>query len=238
MPIFRRTAAVYVDGLNLYRRCLEGKPDLKWLNLLALSQLLLPTHDITTIRYFSSRIRRNEHDTGGPTRQMIYWRALRSLGPIVSIDEGRMVSSKSNAPRWPRTLDEDGKPLLTPVQRIEEKGSDVALGVRMALDAASNLVDIYCLVSSDSDFLPVVTLLRSELKAGTALFSPTDPPPTMLRQAGPVMVKVIRRQTLEQAQFPDVLEDEEGIFTIPHQWKKSGPPREGVRAQQSKRLGE
>ncbi|WP_420366202.1 hypothetical protein AAEP80_05020 [Curtobacterium sp. L3-7] len=37
------TAAVYVDGFNLFRRALRGRGDLEWLDLELLCSHLLPT---------------------------------------------------------------------------------------------------------------------------------------------------------------------------------------------------
>jgi hypothetical protein len=52
-PVRQRTI-VYVDGFNLYYRCLRGTPH-KWLDLLALSRSILrPSNDIVRIRYFTA----------------------------------------------------------------------------------------------------------------------------------------------------------------------------------------
>src|SRR5215208_5891291 len=47
---------IYVDGSNLYFRCLRSTP-CKWLDLAKLSQLLLPHNTINQIKYFTSNIK-------------------------------------------------------------------------------------------------------------------------------------------------------------------------------------
>src|SRR5215208_921310 len=47
---------IYVDGSNLYFRCLRSTP-CKWLDLAKLSQLLLSHNTINQIKYFTSNIK-------------------------------------------------------------------------------------------------------------------------------------------------------------------------------------
>ena len=54
---------MYVDGINLYYGALQGTP-YKWLDLRALSRLLLPRDRVNRIRYFTARVA-TPHD---PTR--------------------------------------------------------------------------------------------------------------------------------------------------------------------------
>jgi len=61
-------ANVYVDGFNLYYRCLKGTP-YKWLNLLTLCQLSFPQHQINRIRYFTARVKRTVADRQKAQRQ-------------------------------------------------------------------------------------------------------------------------------------------------------------------------
>jgi hypothetical protein len=49
------TANVYIDGFNLFYRCLKGTP-YKWLDVARLSEHLLPKGTIVNrIRYFTAR---------------------------------------------------------------------------------------------------------------------------------------------------------------------------------------
>lgn len=228
MGVSKKTAIVYVDGLNLYRQRLVSDPQFKWLDLLALARLLLPTHEIIGIRYFSARIKPPLLDPQAPSRQVLYWRALATLGKLLTFHEGKMRVDTRWLPIVPLEVGWDGQLVKVRVQKIEEKGSDVALATYMTLDASRRSADLYVLVSSDSDFAPTLTLLREDLGAGTALLSPVETPSRSLLGARPHIVKIIRRASLQQSQFSHTLSDENGTFHIPDSWKKQGPLMEGA----------
>jgi hypothetical protein len=69
---------VYVDGFNLYYGAVKGTP-YKWLDISKLSQLLLPDHQITRIKYFTAKISARPQDPSQPTRQQTFLRALRTI---------------------------------------------------------------------------------------------------------------------------------------------------------------
>lgn len=215
----RPTAIVYVDGLNLYRQKLQHHPDVKWLNPVRLSELLLPTHDIIKLRYFSSKVKAAGTDPQAPSRQMIYWRALRTLDPQLTVHEGTMRVDKRWMPSVPKEFLPDGSPVKAKVIKIEEKGSDVALASHMVFDAAKNPADLHALVSSDSDFEPTLKLLRYQLGVATALLSPIETPSRSLLSTDPLITKVIRRELLVNSQFPAEMNDTVGRFVRPPQWQ-------------------
>ena len=70
---------VYVDGFNLYYGSLKNTP-YKWLNLLELSRLLLPKHEILKIKYFTAKVSPHPYNLNCHKRQYAYMRALESLG--------------------------------------------------------------------------------------------------------------------------------------------------------------
>lgn len=214
----RPTASIYVDGLNLYRQKLEFHPDSKWLDLLRLSELLLPTHDIVRVRYFAAKVKPGVNDPNMPVRQMIYWRALRTLGPRLSIHEGQMRADRRNMLAVPRQFHPDGSPVLHKVLKIEEKGSDVSLASHMVLDAATRPSDVHVLVSSDSDFVPPLSILKNELGVATGIFSPIESPSASLLATGPLIVKTIRKSNLVASQFSPRLTDAIGEFVRPAAW--------------------
>jgi hypothetical protein len=49
-------AIVYIDGYNMYYGCLKNSQH-KWLDLEKMCDLLLPTHQVTQIKYFTARIK-------------------------------------------------------------------------------------------------------------------------------------------------------------------------------------
>lgn len=77
---------VYIDGFNLYYGAVKGTT-YKWLDLLKLSQAIVPTHTINKIRYFTSYVT-NRSDPNQLRRQLIYFRAIRTL-PGLSIHRGQ-----------------------------------------------------------------------------------------------------------------------------------------------------
>jgi len=214
----RPTASVYIDGLNLYRQKLVHHPDLKWLDLVALSQLMLPTHEIVRVRYFSAKVKVTATDVSAPIRQMIYWRALRAFEPVLTIHEGFMRADPRKLPAIPREYEADGTPKLHRVLKIEEKGSDVSLASHMVLDAATDPSDIHVLLSSDSDFVPTMNILRADLKVSTGLFSPIDSPPAKLLATEPLVTKIVRRSLLVGSQLPAQLSDSVGMISRPPSW--------------------
>ncbi|MCU1482092.1 MAG: hypothetical protein JWQ19_2878 [Subtercola sp.] len=85
----RPTARIYVDGFNLYRRCLQSHNDLKWLDLFRLAEVLMPDHIITHVDYFTAHLRQGIlADPVAPVRQQMYLRALRTDPGCVPVSGG------------------------------------------------------------------------------------------------------------------------------------------------------
>jgi len=80
---------VYIDGFNLYKGRLQGTP-YKWLDLLKLSQALLPNDQVDYVKYFSAKVDARAGDPDQPLRQIAYWQALRTL-PQIEIIEGHFL---------------------------------------------------------------------------------------------------------------------------------------------------
>jgi hypothetical protein len=222
----RPTAIVYVDGFNLYRQKLTHHPNTKWLDLVKLSELLLPTHDIIAVRYFTANIRPMlGTDPQGPIRQQTYIRALET-DPKVSVYRGTFRVDKRMMVSMPVTIGANGKPDVVKVRKTEEKGSDVNLASYMIFDACKAAADVHVLVSNDSDYATALSILTNEVNASWGLFSPVDSPNTVLLREKPLFVKTIRAGVLLAAQFPDQMNSEsEGRITRPATWAltKQGP---------------
>lgn len=71
-------AYVYVDGFNLYNRCLKKTP-YKWLDLVALARHLLPRANVVKVKYFTARISARPADPDQAVRQQAYISALKTL---------------------------------------------------------------------------------------------------------------------------------------------------------------
>ena len=87
---------VYVDGFNLYYGAVRGTA-LKWLDISRMCQLLLPRHDIASIKYFTARISTRPGDPDQPARQQTFLRALRTL-PNLEIIYGHFLTSEVMMP--------------------------------------------------------------------------------------------------------------------------------------------
>ena len=92
MPKPRRTA-VYIDGFNLYYGCVKGTPH-RWLDVDQLLRIVLPKNHITSIKYFTARVKPTPSDPDAPSRQAIYLKALKAHIPHLEIIEGRFLSQK------------------------------------------------------------------------------------------------------------------------------------------------
>jgi uncharacterized LabA/DUF88 family protein len=205
---------VYIDGLNLYHRKLEGTP-YKWLNLRILAELLLPKDEVKRVRYFTARVMSypGEPDTGQMLRQQVYIRALDTLrSQDVTLHFGLFKVTQKERHR-----------VVSPHRRVliyqpEEKGSDVNLASHLLLDASRRDFEMALVVSNDSDLRTPVQIVRQDLGLpvrvaipGTHADIPTSviPADTYTR---------VSDEKLAKAQFPNVMRDPHGTITKPANW--------------------
>lgn len=212
------TAIVYIDGLNLYYRKLRYHPQAKWLNLLALAEMLVPTHEIKFVRYFTAEVLPSVTDQHAPKRQREYWRALKTLGDKITIHQGRMEARPRHYIALPRAYDESGAPIRSKVKKTEEKGSDVSLAAHMVFDAATREADLYVLLSTDSDFEPAIRIVQERLGLPVGFISPHEKLSGTILGCKPLFTKILRRAVLDACTFPDALEDSKGLINKPKSW--------------------
>lgn len=215
-------AIVYVDGFNLYRRCLEGHPELKWLNVLALAERLIPDHSISHLHYFTANIKPGASmDVGAPARQQTYLRALKTLRPRLTIHHGKFRVDPRPMPVHPVQVDpETGQFVKTMVRKTEEKGSDVNLASRMVADAFLGHTDLSVVLTNDSDQVGPLKMMKYELgfRVGIIFPLPSEKSTKELAQIPPDFKAHITGDDLAASQFPDVMEDEVGSFFRPPTW--------------------
>jgi uncharacterized LabA/DUF88 family protein len=214
----RPKVIVYVDGLNLYYRILAKKSGTKWLDLSKLCETLLPQHQVTHIRYFTSKVKVGSSKPDMSIRQDLYLRALGTLGSRVSIHFGKMVTRAKWDLRYPLKVGTDGELEKVRVWRTEEKGSDVALGSFMVLDASKGLADLYVLISSDTDFVPTLAIISHEFGSGIGLFSPNQNVPFAFLELKLSVSRTIRASAVTSCQFPASMMDSSGEFFRPSTW--------------------
>ncbi len=124
MPI----ANGYIDGFNLFYRCLKGTP-YKWLDVSKVASSLLPKG---TVVYFTARVSARPGNVDAPTNQAIYLRALRTI-PNLTIAFGRFLTKTVDMSLAHPTPE---GPRFARVIRTDEKGSDVNLATQLLLDWA------------------------------------------------------------------------------------------------------
>ena len=165
---------VYIDGSNLYYG-LARPSGVKWLDLTALAKSLLNAdHEISSIKYFASRVIDKTPDHHKSARQDKYFDALRNT-PGVEIVEGRYREQKEKS--LPASGDclscekrlPDGR---VKVYRITEKLTDVNIAAHMLADAFQHKADAYALITGDSDLSPVVRTIRYSIGSPIIVFNP------------------------------------------------------------------
>ena len=137
-----RRAIVYIDGLNLYYGALKGTP-YKWLDIEKLCRRLIPDDQIVAIKYYTARVKDTPNNPGAAQRQDVYLRALRTLGPLLSIHYGRMQTQK----KW-RYLANDRTKQVKVIEN-HEKQTDVNLASHLVWDASRGTCEKAAVISND-----------------------------------------------------------------------------------------
>ncbi|MBA1148225.1 NYN domain-containing protein [Ectothiorhodospiraceae bacterium WFHF3C12] len=160
-----RTVA-YVDGYNLYYNALT-RSAYKWLDLRALLQEVLVTSDpsgrgvLTGVKFFTAPIMgRYASDPSSAERQQRYHNALKFApsGPTEVICGYHTTEIKRVRP-----LDEENREgALIRARVVEEKQTDVNIGLHMYRDIAKGHVDQVILVSNDSDLVPALAMIAED----------------------------------------------------------------------------
>jgi uncharacterized LabA/DUF88 family protein len=222
-------ANVYIDGFNLYY-CAVKNTSYKWLNLLTLCNILLPSLQINRIKYFSAKVRNLQHDPNAQTRQDTYWRALKTI-PNLEIIEGDFVAWPKLMPQFPLAYVNGANkpPNKVQVERAEEKGSDVNLAAYLVYDNCMEEADESIVISNDSDLTNAIELVTKHLGRPVTVVNPNRTNRVRshprqcslqqdLRRVSTRFVRSINSSVLRNAQFPTAITDAQGTFTKPPSW--------------------
>ena len=206
---------VYIDGFNLYYGALKDSP-YRWLNLSALSSLLLPENDIIKIKYFTARVKTRPGNPGQASRQELYLRALRTL-PNLEIIYGRFSAHRVSMYLADSTLD---NPQYADVIKTEEKGSDVNIATDMMDDGCQGLYEVAALVTNDSDLERTVRTVKERYRVPVGIINPNINRPASKALARPAsFVKSIRKWHLKECQFPTTIRDAKKRISKPNAWR-------------------
>jgi hypothetical protein len=204
---------VYVDGFNLYYGAVKDTP-YKWLNIQRLCELLLPNHSINRIKYFTARVSGRPDDPDKPTRQQIYFRALRTI-PNLEIVYGSFLSHEVMMPLAQPPA--EGSRFVR-VIRTEEKGSDVNIATHLVHDAFRANFESAVLITNDSDLQEPVRIVQEELGLEVGVLNPHRQTASRVLARRASFIKQIRAGALRASQFPQVLRDKRGEFRKPRSW--------------------
>ena len=156
----------YVVGFNLYHAIEAlGRPEPKWLNLMALTCSFLEKKDtLSRVTYFTAVMKWNPAKA---LRHREYIAALTASG--VDVVESRFQKNGKYCNTYDRYCD-----------FYEEKQTDVAFAVRVLSDAQRGVCDRVLLMTADSDQIPLVQEVRERCPA---ISIEILAPPGRLRQA-------------------------------------------------------
>lgn len=154
---------VYVDGYNLFYSLLTKSP-YKWLDLHALfnTQIIhpiAPQSELVKIKYFTApALGSMSKDPKVEQRQARYHRALKASGKVEII---KGYHQKAITTGYPVERVEGIERLKVHV--MEEKQTDVNIGLHMYRDAVKNECEQIVLVSNDADLEPALVMIKQDM---------------------------------------------------------------------------
>lgn len=207
---------VYIDAFNLYYGALRYSPH-KWLDLGALSSVLFPNDDISRIKYYTARLKRDATDPEKSKRQQIYLRALRTL-PRLEIVYGYFQSHPVKRVLASST---PNKPEIVTVIKSEEKGSDVNLAVDLIADGCAGLYEQAVIVSNDSDLGRAVKVVTTIYELPVAVVNPfyrNNKPPSKALVKHASAKRTLRARALKRCQLPNTIQVNNKKIVKPMAW--------------------
>lgn len=198
----RLRAALYVDGFNLYHSLDDlGQPHFKWLDIAAVSRLLVAGRPEDVVRVvFCTAIRTD--DPARITRHRLYVRALEGTGVVVLrgyfARESRVCRSCGAVWKHPT-----------------EKEGDTSLALAVLDDAHRDRYDVAYLVTADGDQAPTARMIRKGFPSKRLV---TVAPPG--RQHNFKILQEAHRKasittaTVEKCLFPRGAKDAQGNLVI------------------------
>ena len=146
LPFFRKRAAFYIDGFNLYHAVDSyQRPYLKWLNLKALGRAIAPKNEVLKRVVWCSAFRPQSKTK--LKRHEDYMKALQAQGVVCRMGHFVHAMDKCNACNhtW---------------QLSVEKQGDVNLALSIAADAEDDLFDVCYLITADGDHAATARYLK------------------------------------------------------------------------------
>lgn len=208
---------IYIDGFNLYYRAVK-ETAYKWLGLAKLCQVLLPSHQVGRIRYFTALVQPRPSDPHVQRRQLTYIRALETI-PNLSVHYGQFRPRRK---RRPLAQPFSSTPQIVEILDTEEKGSDVNLATYLLIDGVDRDYEQALVISNDSDLAFPISVVKEKLGLPVGVVNPNLDAkaftPRELNDAA-TFNRRLRINTLRTCQFPPQLMDAKGQITKPPEWQ-------------------
>lgn len=198
VPLYRTIALI--DGFNLYHAIASlRRPELKWVNLKALSGTFIntSTEQLDEVFYFTAYA----NHVAAPVlqAQKAYLKALKiaAVRPILGFFNKKDRKCPNCSHKW---------------ASHEEKETDVNIASYLIDLAYQNIFDRALVISNDSDLGPAIRLVRKRFpeKRITTIAPPNYYHSNELIQASSDKAR-IRPEHLEQALFPALVEGSTGL---------------------------
>jgi uncharacterized LabA/DUF88 family protein len=199
----RRRVISFIDGFNLYHALdnLE-RPELKWLNLMTLSQMFLKSYseELVGVFYFSAYA--DHMSEPAQKRQKAYVRALELKG--VKTILGHFKKKNRRCPECRHSW-----------TGHEEKETDVNIALFLLDLAYQNVFDRALVISNDSDLAPAIKMTRNRFpdKRITTVVPPNFYHSNELIKVSSDKTK-IRVEQLERSLLPPVVTDASHFISI------------------------
>ena len=200
----------YIDGFNLYYGLrAKGWKRYYWLDPVALSEALLkPGQELVKCRYFTARIRSNDHGHQDVDRQRIWLEAIEIL-PDIECEYGLYIVNKRKCHNCNNTWEEP-----------KEKKTDVNIATHLLLDAFDDRFDTAIVISADSDLSPPIRAIRERFPNKSVVVAfPPKRHSNELRKAASAFIH-IGRDKFRKAQLPDQVRSKKGhVLQRPENWR-------------------
>lgn len=172
--------SVFIDGFNLYKGLPQKMPSYKWLNLIALSEKLMPETEIIKLFYFTANVKERFPGDDAPRRQQTYLRVLENQG--IDVVRGKFRRDKD----WLRYVTTSREGFSSPalgsnfgltqvaldraslkvkpdavkahVYKMQEKGSDVNLASFLLKEAFLERTKNLLVITGDSDLVTPIKM--------------------------------------------------------------------------------
>ena len=187
MPAEKPSAIVYIDGLNLYRYLKTAYPGSQRVNIIKLCTDLFPNVSVKQVKYFTAIMKTLDGNAEPSIKQNLYLDQLRRTDTKISIHLGRIRIDTRMYPKAPKALNLLGEHQTVKIFKFEEKETDVNIAGTIVADASHNIADRYLLISSDTDFNPLMEIMDARMGAA---YSQTS-------------VRNISSDVIERSQFTD-----------------------------------